>query len=364
MFTGNIVETTGNYSVVVLTMFLFLSVFVILFKRKNIRNLVSRRFTFFIFFVYAVSLFYFLFNPAKSMSLYFLIILPLLVFYFTSSYSMYVRNDNLIIWMVMIMLLLLSFFFIDTYYNNIMYDATTQNNASYTILYLLPFLLCHKKQFFRIIAILLCLLILMYSLKRGGLIAFMVAVIAYFVVQTKINSSRKSNFIIVTSILIVVSISLYYLFIYFNNRLDGLVLERLLDSIDSEGSGRLDVYRYYLNSINNSSILYFLFGRGWEGSLRVGNMSLTSHNDFIEVFIDFGIIGLVLYLLFIVSLIKLFFKMIKIKHEYAPAMAASLCIFFVNSMVSHIFIYTKYMLLFALFWGFVVSSVSFLKDNK
>ena len=146
-----------------------------------------------------------------------------------------------------------------------------------------------------------------------------------------------------------------YLVNYLN---EDVIYDRMSSRFESDetgGSGRIDIYRSYWNILVNSSPWHWLIGQGWSGSVRVSGMSVTCHNDFLETIIDFGIIGFVLYILLYIELIRYCGTMIKNRHPYAPAMGASIAIFFVNSMVSHILIYPRYLMLFSLFWGFIVS---------
>ena len=93
---------------------------------------------------------------------------------------------------------------------------------------------------------------------------------------------------------------------------------------------------------------------------------ITAHNDYLEVLYDFGIIAFVLYVSFVVQLLKMCRRLIAMKSEYAPAIGASLAIFFVNSMVSHIWIYNQYLIIFALFWGFInaVEKKHYYNENR
>lgn len=360
MFYDGIVES-GGYLTSFFVLLLFVSSFIgfVLARKPFLKNKATRRFASCMIYIYAISVIYSIVYPLGSLSHYLLIILPLFLFYFLSSYSTYIKSNDVIIWAMTCIYVLLSLYFFSNYFNNILYDSEKQNNASYTLLYLLPFLLCHKKQILRIFAIISCLIIIMYSLKRGGFIALLLAVLSYFIVWQKTSSTRKFNVSAILLVLPIVFIGLYYLIVYLNdNYLGGLVFERLAESVESGGSGRLDIYKYYIDSIGDSSIPQLLFGRGWEGSLRVGRMNLTCHNDFLEVLIDFGIIGLILFILFLVSMVKQLFKMIKNNHEYAPALAASLVMFLSNSMVGHIVIYSNFMFVFSLFWGFIISTSS------
>lgn len=66
---------------------------------------------------------------------------------------------------------------------------------------------------------------------------------------------------------------------------------------------------------------------------------LSAHNDYLEAWYDFGIIGMGLYVLAMLSLFKDIIVCIKVKKQYAPAMAALGAIILVLSMISHIAIY-------------------------
>lgn len=364
MFKSDIIESTNFLATSMVLVMLFFSILgLFLSKRQKLKTNILVKFTCLIIWVYFISLIYVINNPFSSRSLFGLIILSLLLFYFISRYSVYIDNDNFIIWIMTFVFLLLSYYFIYNYNNNILYRVDKQNNASYIVLYLLPFLLCHKRNIFRILALLICSFVIMYSLKRGGLIALLLSVLVYVIVSQN-QKIKRFVFFRILILLPIVIFACYYLLVYFNENLNGVLFARLEDSVDSGGSGRLDIYEYYLNSILDSSILHIFFGRGWEGTLRVGKMDLTAHNDFLEVFINFGLVGFIFYLSFIISLIRLCVKMIKNNHEYAPAMAVSLAIFFINSTVSHIFVYPRYMIVFAIFWGFIIYSNCSIKNKN
>ena len=358
MFSEDIATNDTSGTIIVVFM-LFFATYAVLFSSKNekmIKDKVYTRYIALSVLIYVVSIIFSLMHPFGSRVTYGTIILPLLLFLFAANCSKYNKNDNMIIWCMSIVAVMLSYYYISNYFSNIMYEHETQSNASYPILYLLPFMLCHRNKALKIGFMIVVLIVVMYSLKRGGIVALSCGLITYFYISQIRIKNRKISIVPAISLIIVI-VGLLYFIRYFNeNILSGMLSDRLSDSVDSGGSGRLDIYKYYWNVFKDSSLSQLIIGRGWLGSIRSGSMGLTCHNDILEVLIDFGIIGLSLYTIFIISLIKMCRKMIKNKHEYAPAMSASIAILLVNSMVSHIIIYPSYLIIFSLFWGFIVYS--------
>lgn len=357
MFGTDIVGAKNTYTTIFIIAMLFASI-TSLFLSNNylIRDTLSKRITMLMVVIYLISLAYAVAYPFAARNTYGMIILPLFTFYFTANCTQYVKNDNRIIWAMTIVAILLSVYFLMNYHNNLNYNKDAQSNASYAILYLLPFMLCHKKKLFQILFIVLVLIVVMYSMKRGGFLALLGAVGVYLFISQISLKKRKFNLFSIF-LLSIVSIVLYYGIVYINDVILGGNLFNRFEDI-SDGSGRLSIYAYYWNMFTESDVVSLLFGRGWGGSIRNATIGVTCHNDLLEVLINFGIIGFVCYISFIISLVKLCLKMIKNKHIYAPAMGASLAMFFINSMVSHIIIYPWYLMEYFLFWGFMSYSVN------
>ncbi len=330
----------------------------LLLSKQSLKGIaIPRRFTSLMITTYCLSLLFAFVYPFGSRYTYFFIILPLLLFYFPSK----IEFNNILLWSMTIVAILLALFYYSNYSNNILYDIKQQYNGSYSVLYLLPFILCLKNRFVRFGLMAMVIFIVMISLKRGGFIAVILGLLTYFV--TSYFSINGKRFKIGHLILIVAAVwGLFSLTDYINQNIIGNVLyDRIASIEENEGGGRLEVYKNYIDFIVSDSLFYWFIGHGWTGSLRSG-LDVTCHNDFLEVFVDFGVIGFTMYLSFWVALVKLTIKMIREKNLYAPAMAASVAIFLVNSMVSHIFIYSWYMIEFALFWGYIVSEFYF--DHK
>ena len=338
---------------------LALSFIPILLSRTPImHDKISRRFTYLLVYIYILSVIFSMSFSLGSRNMYGMIILPLFLFHFTRSTSRFAKSDSFIIWTFSALFLLLGYYFLTNYYNNTFYDIERQHSGSYMVLYLLPFMLCHKNKLLRFASIILSLAVMMYSLKRGGFLALIFGTIAYIAVS-QLSMKNKRPSLVQIILFIAAILGLLWLISYWNNTLVGGLLQSRFENDELEGSGRVELYRLYIQMLFNSSPIQLLFGHGWQGSMRDSGIGLTCHNDFLESFVDFGIFGFVLYIVFFVELIKTALNMVRQRNPYAPAMAASITIFFVNSMVSHILIYPKYLILFSLFWGFMASCLKY-----
>ncbi|TDX12232.1 hypothetical protein EDB96_1285 [Flavobacterium sp. S87F.05.LMB.W.Kidney.N] len=79
-----------------------------------------------------------------------------------------------------------------------------------------------------------------------------------------------------------------------------------LELNDSENSGsftwRIFSYTFYLYNIFHQNILNFLFGSGAESFFQFA--TFAPHNDFIAIFLDFGLVGLLCFLFFLFKMFK------------------------------------------------------------
>lgn len=77
---------------------------------------------------------------------------------------------------------------------------------------------------------------------------------------------------------------------------------------ETVGSGRIQIADIYLTNLYESNFVTYLFGMGMEESMRryeqKDGMPLFAHNGFIQTLVDNGIIGFVLYMLFLITLYK------------------------------------------------------------
>lgn len=327
-------------------------------KNKWPHDKLTKKFVNFTLVVYVLTIFGSLLYALPTRNVYGYILVPLVMYLYMAIFVQRQEEEKLVIITMYVITLVLAFFYFTNYFTNVLYlyDIAQVTNTSYTILYFLPFLLCARKNIFRIASIILVLLAVMFSLKRGGFIAFILSVAVYLYIH-QIKMKKKKIKLWGWIMVLFVAAGVYLLVVRINSEVLGDLLFTRISGVQEEGgSGRSGIYREVFRLIGDSSVLGIFLGHGWCGTVRDTTFHLTAHNDFLEVFYDFGIIGFVLYIAFIVQLVKLYRRLIRNNSEYAPAMGASLVMFFVNSMVSHIVIYCQYMLIFTVFWGFISAS--------
>ena len=358
MFSDDMESSSGiSLTVVIFSLLLFSVAAVFLSRQNRPHDSVTKLFTWLMAIIVIISFTYSISYPFGSRFMYGFLLLPLCLYYFTGTAIPFARDDSCLVWAMTAVSLMLTFYYFNNYYGNINYEIESANSASYAILYLLPFLLCHKNRVLHGLFIALSIIVVMFSLKRGGFIALLFAVLVYLIVVMLLSKKNKSAFIWKLLFLLAGTVGIYFLVQFINTEvLEGSLFNRMNQIEEKGGSGRLDIYAYYLSFIGNDSIGHWLFGHGFQGSIRDTTIGYTCHNDFLEAFVDYGIFGLAFFIALNVSLIKHLIQMIKEKHPYAPAMGVSVALFFANSMVSHILIYPRYMVIFALFWGFIAAS--------
>lgn len=337
-------------------MFMIASISLFSLKGKTfIKSRMLSRFTILLVWVYFISILYSSSLPFTRAN-YILIILPLFLFCFTSLYRKYLDSTDCIVWCMTVVAAILLVDFVKSMFEVL---SVKRTSGSYYILYFLPFLLCHKNKLVRTICVVLTFVVVVLSVKIGGVLSIFFAMMTYTLVKQQIISGKKFEF---KSLFLVAIIILFLglIVLYLDDKfLGGFFADHMSESNDSGGSGRTEIYGIYIKLIFNSSLIKFFFGHGWLGSEHESGIGLTCHNDFLEAFFDFGLIGFILYCMFHLSLFATCRRMIKRRSELAPVMCASVVIFFINSMLAHVFIYPWYLMIFTLFWGFINSGLCY-----
>lgn len=336
-------------------LFLFSVFFIFLNKRQRLREEASFMRNLMIC-VYVISILHSFKNPFATKLLNITIILPYLLFVFTYI-SANVIKRRVLYGFILSLFLYLVYSYSQEFTKVLassLSEQTSQTNASYFILYLLPLVLCLDKKWIQYTAFLIAIIVTLSSAKRSGTIAVLLGLLIYSAVdlyRQKSNIHKRPNVL-----WIVAAIMLISFFIFNPDFVQELtVVNRLKELEEDGGSGRTDIYRHTFSMICNSDVLSLLFGHGWDRVVRDSKLGLSAHNDFLEVMYDFGIIGIIMYLLFFYYLIKKTFLLIKKRSEYAASIAVSLVLFSLNSFSSHIIIYPGYMSIFAICWGYILS---------
>ena len=250
----------------------------------------------------------------------------------------------------MIVAMLITAFF---YYKNWTFANEVDEahlGTSYYVLFLLPTLLLTPHKWLRYVGLFITGLVLFSSFKRGGVIAFVLAIVVYLFVK-EVLVERKFTRLLVFLIAV---IALFIILIFIDNAMGNIISERILNIREDGGSNRDQVWATTWNMICRSNSEQLIFGHGFNAVLKDSPLGLSAHNDFLEVLYNFGIIGFIPYLFLHIRLIQQIFMSLKIKDDRTPIMAFTYVIFIILSMISHVIVY-PWVMLIALPWGLMAA---------
>lgn len=176
-------------------------------------------------------------------------------------------------------------------------DTNFTNNVAYTFLMVMPCLsLFIKRKYIFFSGLTICLFLILAASKRGAiLISILIAIILlrkYFQ-SLKLSLNKK----VVSYIILFVFLYIAAIFVinYINS--NEYLYAKLLSIQDGNSSGRDYITDYFLNMyINIYSFPEMIFGGGADYTIISGPN--YAHNDWIEVLINEGLVGLVCYLFY------------------------------------------------------------------
>lgn len=219
---------------------------------------------------------------------------------------------------------------------NFIGDESSHIAVAYFPLFILPIILLSSSRIIKYMAVIITSIIILSSIKRAGLLALGASLIMYILVKQIVNGKSRIT-IIVTLFIIALAMGggLYYL----SESTDNDIIERFENISDDGGSGRDILWADAYQNIHNRDIGYQLVGNGYRSAQKVSVFLLPTHNDFLEIWYDFGGIGFLLYGVAFISLCFYTLRLIKRKSEYAPHMAMTITFYFILSFVSIVILY-------------------------
>ena len=237
---------------------------------------------------------------------------------------------------------------------NVVYTPGAINSIYYIIMFL-PFVLDVEKSTLKTILVLLITFCVLISLKRTAFLALVFSLSGYFIVEysSRMKKKKKRLYLFLGSLLVAgLMMSLYHYLLEVMN-LDIIVR---LNSLNSDlGSGRIIIYEDVWSAIKSTPFIERFLGYGYNGVFLTNAANTSAHNDFLEVLYDYGLFGFVLYISFIITLIKYNLKIYKVAFESAAGFTASLLIFFTMSMFSHLIYYPTYFAYLLIYWGLKIA---------
>lgn len=180
-------------------------------------------------------------------------------------------------------------------------DTDITNNSSVVFLMLLPMLFLMKNNFQKWASLLVCIFFLISSAKRGNIIAAIIPSILF--VHYTFKDSRRSvlKTIMALGVIVVVSYLTYYWTVS-----NDFLMYRIEQTTEGNSSGRDVIYAGAWHTwFNSNNFFHYLFGYGFDGTVHQSStLYHYAHNDWLEILVDYGLLGIPFYLMIFLSLIK------------------------------------------------------------
>ena len=171
---------------------------------------------------------------------------------------------------------------------------------------------------------------------------------AVFILYLKQNKNNKFWNKLIKVIFI--SILMYLIVIFILNKINPELAARfsIENVLSSGGTGRTEIWEYYINLYGQSNLWYKLFGYGL-GSLS--SIYRVAHNTWIESLLESGIIGSIL-------LISIMLHSLKIvsKNNNIQLMSSFFALIILTLSLS--------LLSYKLLWGYLIIAIIFKNEKK
>ena len=181
------------------------------------------------------------------------------------------------------------------------YDEIT-NNTTYYFVALLPFVFLFNQKPILQYLLIACILGFVVSGMKRGAILISSLLLVWFVIRTMHNSSTKKRLWVICLLLLFLFIGIHFVENLYNT--SDYFQMRMEDTMEGKSSGRDRLYSTYWNHyINNDNIFQFLFGEGAFHTVNI--LNLKAHNDWLELLIDCGLCGVIIYFIYWNSFFRL-----------------------------------------------------------
>lgn len=222
----------------------------------------------------------------------------------------------------------------------------TMTNVYY-ILCFMPFAVEIENKWVKRILVFLIFLCVFLSFKRSAIVVS--GVIALVMILMFFKEGRKKNFALLLAFVFIAAMIILPILLerMHSQELLTMWFKRFNDS-NTRSSIAADVWRMQWNS----SFAQWLFGHGYNAVARDIGYGLSAHNDFLEILYDYGLLTFILFVALILRLIQYCCRLMRYGVPHAGGMIISVVLLVVTSVPSHMFTYSTYFIIIALYWGY------------
>lgn len=199
------------------------------------------------------------------------------------------------------------------------------NNLGYSFLGLIPYIFFMRRLLLRYILLGVLLVFIIACMKRGAILIGGVSAIWFLLSQIKQSRGVGRKTLSILFMCAIVGVATWYVMDMLAN--SEYFVYRLNKTLEGKSSHRDVLYSSLSDEIiNDTSLLHWLFGRGANSTILVaGNYA---HQDWLELMINNGILGISLGAFFIISL---YYTAYKRRNVLGPAYTT--CLMMAASMI-------------------------------
>lgn len=233
-------------------------------------------------------------------------LLPIYAFYVFSKEKIFTKG--MIIWIVIFFFVVVTIMFFHDYQRQLLeamlrHSSAEEftNNIGYYFLALIPACVyLYKKPLLQYVALGYCVFFMIMGMKRGALLIGMICLI--WLIWNNLKKAKMKMKLVIVALSMALCV-LGYMFV--QNQVENSIYfqKRFEDTIEGNSNGRDNLYIFFADYFwNSSSPLCFLFGSGASATIKIGPN--FAHNDWLEIAINQGVVGIIIYLFYWICFAK------------------------------------------------------------
>jgi len=243
----------------------------------------------------------------------------------------------------------IAFLFTGVYYVTGLLE-TDYNAAAYLGVFIYPFLLYTSNNFKKnIFYILLVAITVMVTIKRGAVLAFLATNVIFYFWSLLTQFNIKKFMLGLTFLAVISFVGIYFIMKQVDRVEDRFSEEQLDINNPKAGSGRVGLYTSLFTEWIQSDNVIFGFGNQAD-SHRHGSWRRThAHSDIFGYMYNFGLVGILLIILFYIKVIKFYIKYKRFDFGNSPIIISVLAALILVNIYSGLFRIQEVMYLFSIF---------------
>lgn len=204
-------------------------------------------------------------------------------------------------------------------------------NIGYKFLALFPLiLLFNRKPLNQYLMTIITLLFVILCMKRG---AILIALICFpFLILSTLKTAKGRQRWLITILSVISLLVATYIIINLLSTNDYFV-HRIEQTLEGDSSNRDKIYYTFLNHFfSETNAFRFFLGNGANATLKIGMN--YAHNDWLEIAINNGLLGIIIYLWYYIALLLDYFKTKKYNKHYGDVIMMAFIIMLASSLFS------------------------------